>query len=88
MIRLRKLFYIALTSAVFGFIFLVGYKIQAGVNISDGGYHGIMKIVVDILSVFVEVFGTALAGGAIMIVALFAGIFAAVTIWRDKLYFY
>lgn len=87
MAALNKLFYIAISSGIFGFLFYIGNEVRSGEDFAGSGTGGIVRFLSNLLGVLTQVLGQAGVGGIIMLAALFGGIYAAITIWRDDLFF-
>ncbi|CUH53635.1 hypothetical protein J7382_05425 [Shimia sp. R11_0] len=71
------------SSLLFGFFFSVGRKMAQGETMK--GKRGIMNYIAEALNYASDSFGAAQAGYAIMALSLFAGVFAAVWIWRNPM---
>jgi hypothetical protein len=74
---------IAASSLFFGFIFYIGQQLQRGETMK--GNRGFMRWIAEGLNWLGDTLGYQIAGYGIMGLALFAGVFVAVLIWRDDL---
>lgn len=83
----NKLLYIAVSSVCFGFAFYVGNNIREGEDYSSAGVRGIVRFFGGLIEGVANLVGHSVVGYAIMAVAIFGGIYMAITIWRNDMFF-
>lgn len=83
----NKLLYIAASSACFGFMFIIGNNIRGGEDYSSAGVRGIVRFFGGLVESVANLIGHSAVGYVIMVAAIFGGIYMAITIWRNEMFF-
>ncbi|WP_428540910.1 hypothetical protein [Profundibacter sp.] len=81
---MNKILYISGSTAFFAWVFYAGLQVHSGDSLGWG--RGILRIIVSFIDFLSTQFGYENTGFLIMGLAVFGGIFAAISIWRSPFF--